>query len=69
MGFIKNALLGIALYEGVKYWIRKNAVHSAEVENITLGGKKFAKTETHPIADARHRHHLDHPEIIPELDV
>ena len=63
MGFIKNALLGIALYEGVKYWLRNNAAHSAEVENITLGGKQFAKTEIHPIADARHRHHLDRPEV------
>jgi|GEM_PF-5685423 len=69
MGFIRNALQGIALYEGVKYWLRKNAAQSAEVENIILGGKQFAKTETHPLAHASHRHHLDRPEILRELDV
>ncbi|HKG07338.1 MAG TPA: hypothetical protein VKB19_12800 [Pedobacter sp.] len=63
MKFIKNALLGIALYEGFKYWLRKNAVARAEVEIITLGGKRFAKTENHPPADAHHRHHLDRPEV------
>ena len=63
MGFIKNALIGIALYEGVKYWLRQDTGASTEVQNITLGGKQFAKTEDHPPVDARHRHHLDRPEI------
>ncbi|RZM28803.1 MAG: hypothetical protein EOO88_07505 [Pedobacter sp.] len=68
MGFIKNALLGIALYEGLKYWVRKNtAIIPEEVQNITLGGKRFVKTEDHPQEDTRHRHNLDRPEITPEL--
>ena len=64
MGFIKHALIGIALYEGIKYWLKENATAPAQVHNITLGGKHFAKTEAHPTADASHRHHLDRPEIV-----
>lgn len=66
MSFIKNALLGIVLYEGLKYWLKKNAVTRAESGNIILGGKQFTKTEHPPVPDARHRHHLDRPEITPE---
>lgn len=68
MGFIKHAIIGIALYEGLKYWARKNAATPDESHHITLGGKQFSQTEAQP-TDARHRHHLDRPEIIPEIDV
>ncbi|EDM37972.1 hypothetical protein PBAL39_16144 [Pedobacter sp. BAL39] len=66
MRFIKNALLGIALYEGFKYWLKNSGGNRAEKGNITLGGKQFAKTESHPLAQASHRHHLDRPESMPE---
>lgn len=69
MGFIKHALIGIALYEGLKYLARKNAQAAPEMHNITLGGKQFFKSEDHPTPDARHRHNLDRPEITPELSV
>lgn len=66
MSFIKNALFGIALYEGFKYLLKKNADNLPETGNINLGGKQFTTTERHPLGQASHRHHLDRPEITPD---
>lgn len=65
MGFIKDALLGVAIYEGLKYYIRKSKAEK-QANEIILGGKHFARTQTQLSPDAKHRHHLDRPEIIDE---
>lgn len=66
MGFIKNALIGIVIYEALKYWMKESRSPVTDIEQISLGGKCFAKTLAQPVPDARHRHHMDRPEILSE---
>ena len=69
MGFIKNALIGIALYETLKYIIEKNgSAESKTPEQVTLGGKLYHREDTVGIIGNKHRHHLDRPEVGTETE-
>ncbi|MES2454822.1 MAG: hypothetical protein V4594_04765 [Bacteroidota bacterium] len=64
MGFIKNALIGIALYEGLKYITKRSRLKvSSRRTNLVLGGKLFRGHHIDLSSDQGHRHHLDRPEL------
>lgn len=67
MGFIKDALIGIALYEGIQRWIshRRNG-ESRPPYRVILGGKVFQQETNDATIIANYRHHLDRPEMSSE---
>ncbi|WP_276089906.1 hypothetical protein [Pedobacter sp. JY14-1] len=67
MGFIKDAIIGIAIYEGIKVWIRQKERQQHLARQITLGGKGFKIHRHDPAPNLAHRHNLDRPEIPVEL--
>ncbi len=63
MGFIRHAIISIALYEGIKYWISRHRSTADHADQIELGGKHYTRYRQHPAPNLAHRHHLDRPEI------
>ena len=56
MGFIKNAIIGIALYEGIKYLTKKNALGISKLDQIKEQAPEWldkAKEVTADIKDGR----------------
>ena len=65
MGFIKDALIGILIYEGLKCIAKSNAQKrdSSESRLVILGGKSFQGHGIDLSSGEIHRHHLDRPEM------
>lgn len=56
MGFIKNAIVGVALYEGIKYLTKKNALGISKLDQIKEQAPEWldkAKEVTADIKDGR----------------
>lgn len=64
MGFIKDALIGILLYEGLKCSAKSRGQKGTSASRqIMLGGKNFQGHGINLSAGEIHRHHLDRPEM------
>lgn len=63
MGFIRHAIISIALYEGIKYWISRHLSIADHADQIELGAKHYTRSWQHHAPNPAHRHHLDRPEI------
>lgn len=72
MGFIKNALIGIALYEAVKYFLRKDEYvfefGNDRVPGISHSGKQLRNEEVDVIAGAKRPDHLQQTKDNASLD-
>ena len=63
MGFIKDALIGILLYEGLKCIAKSNRQGASSSRQVVLGGKSFQGHSIDLSSGEVHRHHLDRPEM------